>query len=84
VLTPFAAWLGKELHALRNFSIGHLSDRGELGTDSPVAQALGELDEALADMVSQKGVAGDGSSTYLLSKAEAKVAVEREFLHHIH
>lgn len=72
------AWLGKELRALRNFSIGHFNDRGELGADSPVVHALTELDGALTDMGTMHDTMRDEDPKSFLSKDQAKQAIQGE------
>jgi hypothetical protein len=72
--------LGKELRALRNFSIGHFNDRGELEANSPVVQALTELDGALTDLGSMNNTVGEDDSKPLMSKEEARQAVQGKLL----
>lgn len=76
LLTPAIGWLGKELQALRNFSIGHLNDRGHLDGNSPVLQALSDLDGALTDMGTVHDAVGNERFKPLLTKEEAKQAIQ--------
>ena len=70
-------WFGKELRALRNFSIGHFNNRG-LDSDSPVAQALTELDGALTDLGTVHEDPSEENSKALLTRDEARKAVQGE------
>ena len=76
MLIMASGWLGKELRALRNFSIGHLNDHGHLEAGSPVMQALSELDGALTDMGTVHDTVDDERSKALLTREEAKHAVQ--------
>ena len=69
-------WLGKELRALRNFSVGHFNNRGGFGSDSPLAQALTELDGALTDLGTVHEDPGDEILKPLLTRDEARKGLE--------
>lgn len=74
--SDYIGWLGQELQALRNFSIGHLHDHGHLEADSPVMQALTELDGALTDMGTMHDPQYEERLKALLPREEARKAVQ--------
>lgn len=78
-LTFSSEWIGKELRELRNFSVGHLNDRGDLQADSPVVQALTELDGALTDLGTMHDAIDGEEPKALLSREEARQSVAGEF-----